>query len=181
LAKKWFFGNGLLVITSQVIATIILNLHTGGIDVIHSRFYRSALVMDSTTYSSSQFASQKPMPKRLVNSKHYASIYLVCFLLSVVISWGIFAQFLGLDNASVGLFFQQAFANPAATLVSSDVILSAVILWIFVAIESNRLGMPVSRLWLAIAVTCSVGVCGALSLFLWQRDRWQQGAIANPT
>ncbi|MEM6869486.1 MAG: DUF2834 domain-containing protein [Cyanobacteria bacterium P01_C01_bin.121] len=101
-----------------------------------------------------------------------ATLYLVCLVISVAISWGIFAQFLLADSASVSQFFKEAFASPIATLVSSDVLLSAGIFLLFARIELNRLKMPSNRLALYVLVTSSVGVCGALSLFLYQRENW---------
>ncbi|MGD1900533.1 MAG: DUF2834 domain-containing protein [Phormidesmis sp.] len=105
-------------------------------------------------------------------STTHAPLYLVCLVLSVIISWGIFAQFLLEGNASFGHFFEQAFANPIATLVSSDVLLSAAIFLRFAQLELNRLNMPSNRLALYTLVTFSVGVCGSLSLFLYQRENW---------
>ena len=99
-------------------------------------------------------------------------LYAFLILLSVVISWGIFFQFLTLEDASFSTFFAQAFATPAATLVSSDVILSAIIFLTFARIELKRLGMPANRLALYVLFTCTVGVCGSLSVFLYQRERW---------
>ena len=98
--------------------------------------------------------------------------YLICTVLSVLISWGIFAQFLLTGNASAIAFFQQAFQTPIATLVSSDVLISALIFLTFARIELNRLGMPGNRFWLYIVGTFSVGVCFALGLFLYQREIW---------
>ncbi|MGD1898417.1 MAG: DUF2834 domain-containing protein, partial [Phormidesmis sp.] len=75
-------------------------------------------------------------------------------------------------NASFGHFFEQAFANQIATLVSSDVLLSAAIFLRFAQLALNRLNMPSNRIALYTLVTFSVGVCGSLSLFLYQRENW---------
>ncbi len=111
--------------------------------------------------------AQKRMPAQTTQK-----IYLVCAVLSVVISWGLALQFLLLGDASFALFFQQVFANPAATLASSDVILSALILFVCIYIELRRLGQPANRLAIYVLATLSVGVCFALSLFLYQRESW---------
>jgi hypothetical protein len=102
----------------------------------------------------------------------YASLYLVCIAISIVISWGIFAQFLWSTDASWIGFFRQAFASPVASLVSSDVILSGLIFLTFARLELKRLGMPANRLWLLAAAVFSIGVCCGLSLFLYQRETW---------
>ncbi|MEO1683041.1 MAG: DUF2834 domain-containing protein [Cyanobacteria bacterium J06631_12] len=102
----------------------------------------------------------------------YQSLYLTCAAISLMISWAIALKFLLSGEASVALFFAQAFATPVAALVSSDVLLSALIFLIFARIELNRLGMPANRLILYVAATFSVGVCFGLSLFLYQRESW---------
>ena len=110
-------------------------------------------------------------------TKTRSTVYLALAILSLVISWAIFLEFLLSGEASVAAFFQQAFANPIASLVSSDVLLSAVIFLAFARIELGRLGMPPSR-WIVYAIaTFSVGVCFGLALFLYQREVWQQAKL----
>ena len=101
-----------------------------------------------------------------------SSFYALCFVLSVVISWGIFSQFLLSSDASIGHFFNQAFDTAVSTLFSSDIIITDAIFLAFARIELKRLGMPANRLALYTLVICSVGICGGLSLFLYQRERW---------
>lgn len=91
--------------------------------------------------------------------------------LSAVISWIIFFQFLLSPNASIREFFAQAFGTPIATLISSDIVLSYFIILVFASIELKRMGMSASRLLLYTLVTFSVGICGSLPLFLYQRER----------
>ncbi len=98
--------------------------------------------------------------------------YAICSVLSVIISWVTFSQFLLLGNASIGSFFGQAFGTSVSTLLSSDIIITAVIFLAFARIELKRLGMPINRLALYALVTCCVGICGSLSLFLYQREQW---------
>lgn len=109
-------------------------------------------------------------------STNKSLLYGTCVVLSVVISWGIFSQFLFSGEASLGSFFQQALATPIATLLSSDVILSALIFLAFARIELKRLEMPTNRLALYALATFSVGVCCGLALFLYQRERWVSSA-----
>lgn len=98
--------------------------------------------------------------------------YTICGVLSVIISWGIFSQFLLSGNASIDSFFNQAFSTPVSTLLSSDIIITAVIFLAFARIELKRLGMPANRLALYALATCCVGICCSLSLFLYQREQW---------
>jgi hypothetical protein len=101
-----------------------------------------------------------------------SKLYLAFVILSLLVSWGIFSEFLFSGDASMPAFFQQAFANPVSSLVSSDIVISALIFFVFAYRELKRLEMPPT--WLAIYVmgTFSVGICFALSLFLYQRELW---------
>jgi Terpene cyclase DEP1 len=103
-----------------------------------------------------------------------SSLYLLFVILSLVVSWGIFAQFLVPGDATIVSFFQQALATPVARLVSSDIIISALVFFVFAYRELRRLGAP--RYWLVVYIvtTSSVGVCFALSLFLFQREVWMK-------
>ena len=101
------------------------------------------------------------------------TVYLACVVLSVVVSWGIFAQFFLSGGASIAAFFEQCVANPIATLLSSDILLSAAFLLVFINAELKRLGMPRGRIFLYAIATFFVGVCCGLSLFLYQREDWR--------
>ena len=98
--------------------------------------------------------------------------YAICSVLSVIVAWAIFSQFLLSGNASIGSFFGKAFSTSVSTLLSSDIIITAAIFLAFARIELKRLGMPANRLALYALVTCCVGICGSLSLFLCQREQW---------
>ncbi|MEL7357955.1 MAG: DUF2834 domain-containing protein [Cyanobacteria bacterium J06560_6] len=102
-----------------------------------------------------------------------STVYLLCLIVSIVVSWGIFSQFVMSDQASFTHFFDLAFANPVSRLLSSDILLTAPIFLFFASKELKRLSMPANRLVIYAVVTCSVGVCAALSLFLYQREVWQ--------
>ncbi len=118
-------------------------------------------------------AANRSLTQKLTqHSQLLKVIYLLCTVLSILISWGIFSQFLLAGNASIAAFFQQAFQTPVATLVSSDVLISFIIFIVFAYAELNRLNMPSNRLLLYVIVGSSVGVCCALSLFLYQREAW---------
>ncbi|EDX87059.1 hypothetical protein S7335_4766 [Synechococcus sp. PCC 7335] len=98
--------------------------------------------------------------------------YGICSALSVIISWGIFSQFLLSGDASISSFFEQAFSTPVSTLFSSDIVITALIFLAFARIELKRLGMPAHRLALYALATYFVGICCSLSLFLYQREQW---------
>lgn len=98
------------------------------------------------------------------------TLYLSLAVFSLVVSWDIFLQFLLSGEASIAVFFQQALASPVSVLVSSDVIISAIVFFTFAYVELKRLGMSHSRLAVYFVTTCSIGVCFSLALFLYQRE-----------
>ena len=103
-----------------------------------------------------------------------STVYLLCLIVSIVVSWGIFFQFVTSDQASFIYFFELALANPVSVLLSSDILLTAPIFLFFASKELKRLGMPSNRLAIYFLVTFSVGICASLSLFLYQREIWQR-------
>lgn len=106
------------------------------------------------------------------SASYRSQFYTVSIVLSVVISWAIFLPFLLSGSASIGGFFDQAFSTSVSTLLSSDIVITAVIFLVFARIELKRLGMPANRLALYALATCCVGVCCSLALFLYQREKW---------
>jgi Terpene cyclase DEP1 len=69
------------------------------------------------------------------------------------------------------LFLERSFANHLATTWVTDVIISAIALWCFVAIELKRLGSSQRWLLLYVVLTLGVGVSCALPAFLYHRER----------
>ena len=145
-------------ITSEVIAAII---YTAQNEANHS-------CKEPQTMN---LANQSPVLN--TGSRSCQTLYLVFAILSCVISWGIFLQFLLSGNASIAEFFHQCFATHIASLLSSDILISFVILTVFSAIELKRLDRPSYWVAVYIAATWSVGVCFGLSLFLYQRETWR--------
>lgn len=111
--------------------------------------------------------------KSTTKSSSLSTFYLLCLIVSISVSWGIFLQFLTSDQASFAHFFELALANSVSTLLSSDILLTALIFLLFARKELSRLGMPSNRLAIYFLVTFSVGICASLSLFLYQREVWQ--------
>lgn len=74
------------------------------------------------------------------------------------------------------LLVEQLFANRIAAFFGMDVIVSALVLWVFVIAEGRRLGMR--HLWVYFVCTLTVGVSLALPLFLYVRaGRLQQELV----
>ena len=86
-----------------------------------------------------------------------------------------FLPFLRDHGLALPLFFQQLFSTPASGFFAMDVIVSSIVLWIFVFVESRRLGIRHS--WLPIAGSLLVGVSLGLPLFLYMRERHLSSAV----
>jgi len=72
----------------------------------------------------------------------------------------------GLD---LPLFFNELFATRVGAFFGLDVIVSAVVLFVFIWLEGRRLTMR--RLWLPVLATLLVGVSLGFPLFLYLRQR----------
>ena len=71
----------------------------------------------------------------------------------------------GLD---LRLFFAELFSTRIGGFFGVDVIVSAIVLFLFIGVEGRRLG--VQRLWLPVVATCAVGVSFGFPLFLYLRQ-----------
>jgi hypothetical protein len=63
---------------------------------------------------------------------------------------------------------EELFANRASTFFALDVIVSAIVLWVFIAFETSRTRMR--HAWAPVLVSLTVGVSAALPLFLYLRE-----------
>jgi hypothetical protein len=70
---------------------------------------------------------------------------------------------------NVSLLCQELFATRIGAFFGLDVVVSAIVLFVFIAAEGRRLA--VSRLWLPIVATLLVGVSLGFPLFLYLRQR----------
>lgn len=95
-------------------------------------------------------------------------VYGVFALMGAAIPLSQFVPWLLQHGLDFPLFFQQAFGSNLAAFAWLDVVISAVVLFIFIIMEGRRLDMH--RLWLPVLGTCTVGVSFGLPLFLMMRE-----------
>lgn len=74
------------------------------------------------------------------------------------------------------LFVQQLFANRISAFFGLDVIVSAIVLLRFAAVESARVRIP--NRWVVLVATLLVGVSLGLPLFLYLREQQLEKAPA---
>jgi hypothetical protein len=95
--------------------------------------------------------------------------FLGAALLGTLLPLSFLFPFLLTHGPDVPLLFRQLFQNNVSAFFGTDVIVSALALWLFVASEGRRRGMR--NLWVYILCTLLVGVSLGLPLFLFFRER----------
>lgn len=99
------------------------------------------------------------------------SVYLSLCVIGVLLPWLFLVAFLGEAHPTISLFFSYIFANHVSSSVASDLLISAVIFFVFVFVfaEGKRLNM--NNLWIYIPATLMVGLSFGLPLFLYFREK----------
>ena len=98
-----------------------------------------------------------------------SSIYISLCIFGVLMPWLFLDLFLGETNPSISLFFSYIFNNNVSTSVAADLLISALIFFVFAFSEGNRVGMK--RLWIYIPATLMIGLSFGLPLFLYLRAK----------
>jgi hypothetical protein len=96
------------------------------------------------------------------------ALYLSLCVLGLVLPYWEFVPWVAANGLHLPLFFQQLFANRIGGFFGMDVIVSALVLVVFMRVESARLG--IGGRWWPILALLTVGVSLALPLFLYMRE-----------
>ena len=96
-------------------------------------------------------------------------LFLILAILGTVFPLSFLFQFLATEGLDAQLFITQLFQNNISAFFAADVIVSALVLWLFVFSEGRRRRMK--HLWVYVLCTLMVGVSLALPLFLFFRER----------
>ena len=97
------------------------------------------------------------------------TVYLLLCIVGFAVPYVAFTPWLVEHGPNGCLFVQQLFANRISAFFALDVLVSAVVLLRFSALESRRLQLH-SR-WVILVATLLVGVSFGLPLFLYLRER----------
>jgi hypothetical protein len=92
---------------------------------------------------------------------------LLCFVGAVLPYWQ-FIPWVMQHGLDLPLFVRELFANRIGAFFGMDVLVSAIVLIVFMRIESRR--VVISRRWLPVLALLTVGVSLALPLFLYLRE-----------
>jgi hypothetical protein len=92
----------------------------------------------------------------------------LCFFGAVLPYWQ-FVPWVAAHGLNLRLLLQELFANRISAFFGMDVMVSAVVLLVFMRLESRR--TEVGKRWLPVLATLTVGVSLGLPLFLYMREQ----------
>jgi len=97
-----------------------------------------------------------------------AALYLALALLGLAVQLAIVVVFLAENGLDLGELGDQAVATTIAVLALADLLMSALVYLVWMPREARRAGVDP---WWPYAVALAGGLCFALPLFLWARER----------
>jgi hypothetical protein len=101
-------------------------------------------------------------------AQNQKTIYLVLCFFGLLLPYWQFVPWVLQHGMNLPLFVRELFANRISAFFGMDVLVSAVVLIVFMRVESGRLN--IRRRWLPILAVLLVGVSLALPLFLYMRE-----------
>ena len=104
-------------------------------------------------------------------------VYLVLCVIGALVPYSQFVPWCWQHGLDLSLFFHQLSANRIGALFALDVIVSALVLWVFIFSEGTRIGLR--HLWLPVVASLIVGVSLGLPLFLYMRQRQLDAAALH--
>ena len=96
------------------------------------------------------------------------SLYLILAMAGFVVPYYFFIGFLAANGLNLSLLVQQLFGTPISTFFAVDLLITAVVFWVFLYQEARRLQMR--RWWAYVIATLFVGPSFALPFFLYFRE-----------
>lgn len=96
------------------------------------------------------------------------TIYLVLCFVGALLPYWQFVPWVTQYGMNLPLFVRELFANRISAFFGMDVLVSAVVLIVFIRIESARLN--IRRRWFPVLAVLTVGVSLGLPLFLFMRE-----------
>ena len=96
------------------------------------------------------------------------TVYLALCIVGTVVPYSSFVPWVLDHGLDISLLVEELFANRISAFFGLDVIVSALVLWAFIAFEGQRSG--VRHMWAAVVASLVVGVSAGLPLFLFLRE-----------
>ena len=95
-------------------------------------------------------------------------IYLILAVLGFILPLSQFVLWINEFGIDIALFINSVIEDKLSLFAWIDIIISAIVLIIFITYEGEKLSM--SKLWIPILSTLSIGVSFGLPLFLFLRE-----------
>ena len=95
-------------------------------------------------------------------------LYLVLCLVGAILPYSQLIPWLSAHGLDLSLFFSELLSTRVGAFFGMDVLVSALVLFVFMAAEGRRLAMR--NLWLPAVATIVVGVSLGFPLFLYMRQ-----------
>jgi hypothetical protein len=105
-------------------------------------------------------------------------LYLLLAVIGFVLPYYFFVSFLIANGLDLQLLLSQLFANNISSFFAVDLIVSAIVFWVFLGREAQRCRM--GNWWVYIVATLVIGPSFALPLFLYFREPRME-ALASET
>ncbi len=96
------------------------------------------------------------------------TVYLLLCVLGTILPYSQFVPWVLQHGLDLRLFVAELFSTRIGGFFGMDVLVSAIVLWVFVAAEGRRI--VVRHRWAPVAATLAVGVSLGLPLFLYLRE-----------
>jgi hypothetical protein len=101
------------------------------------------------------------------------SLYLALAVLGAIAPVVLFGVFFAQEGFDLGEMVDQIFGSPASAAVMADVSIASIAFWVWLFREAPRIGVSA---WPYVAGNLLVGLCFALPLFLYVREKRTSGA-----
>ncbi len=102
-----------------------------------------------------------------VNSR--ATIYLVLTALGLLVPLVLFGVSVADNGLELGEVGDELYENPVLLAVAADLSLSSIVFWVWMSREAPKVG--VRAWWPFVVANLILGLCFALPLFLYYRER----------
>jgi hypothetical protein len=96
-------------------------------------------------------------------------VYLLLCVIGAILPYAQLIPWLGDHGLQLSLLVRELFATRIGAFFGLDVVVSALVLFVFMAAERNE--SRVRHVWLPVAATLLVGVSLGFPLFLYLRER----------
>ena len=105
-------------------------------------------------------------------------LYLALFIVGSVVPYLAFVPWVMDHGFDIPRMVEELFATRISAFFALDVIVSAIVLWVFIAFDGRRKG--VRHTWAPILASLTIGVSAGLPLFLFLRESQSPQAPQAP-